>query len=170
MPKGSISDVDRDFIETWESVSEGTYYVIRFDARNEPEMIPVPGGREFKLSTEERIVTEDKILERKSNPFRNGAFRPMIVPDDYEPDRNPNAISNEQIEKMFGASELAFTEFLEGLDSAGTLRRAIALGEDHDSLSTKRLNRIKERFREVNGGPNHARQKDESQYRTIPAG
>lgn len=170
MPKGAISDVDREFIETWQNVSEGTYYVIEFDARNDPTMVGVEGGREFKLTTEERIVTEDKCVEAKNNPFRNGAFRPIMVPEQYVPERNPNALSNEQIEKMFAASEMAFSEFLDGIDSPATLRRALALGEDHDQLSTKRLNQIRDRFREVNGGPRHAVQKDEGQYRTIPAG
>ena len=170
MPKGAISDIDREFVETWQNVSEGTYYVIEFDARNDPTQVPVAGGREFKLTTEERIVTEDKCLEAKNNPFRNGAFRPLTVPDDYQPERNPNALANEQIEKMFTASELAFTEFLSGIDSPATLRRAIALGEDHDALTMKRMNLIKDRFREVNGTPRHAIQRDEKEYRTIPAG
>ena len=169
MPKGSISELDREFVEQWQNVSEGTYYVFRFDVRGEPIMHPVEGGRDFRLTTEERMVTEDKIVTAKMNPFRNGSFRPISVPDDYEPERNPNALSNEQIEKMFAASELAFGEFLGGIDSPGTLRRAIALGQDHDELSTKRLNQITSRFREVNGDPVHARQKDEGQYRTIPA-
>jgi len=169
MPKGSISELDREFIEQWQNVSEGTYYVIRFDVRGENEYGAVEGGRDFRLTTEERMITEDKILLPKSNPFRNGAFRPITVPDNYEPERNPNALSNEQIEKMFNASELAFGEFLSGLDSPGTLRRAIALGEDHDELTTKRLRQITARFREVNGDPVNAAQKDETAYRTIPA-
>lgn len=170
MPKGAISDMDREFVETWQNVSEGTYYVIGFDARGDITMVGIEGGREFKLSTEERIVTEDRCVDTKNNPFRNGAFRPITVPDEYVPERNPNALANEQIEKMFSASDLAFTEFLSGIDSPATLRRAIALGENHESLTMKRMAMIQARFREVNGGPRHAPQKDEGQYRSIPAG
>lgn len=170
MPKGSITEIDREFIETWENVSESTHWVLRYDVRGELKMESAEGGREFRLTTEERIVTEDRILDAGRNPFRNGAFRPVTVPDDYEIERNPNALSNDQITKMFGASELAFTEFLSGIDSAATLRRAIALGEDSDTLTTARAKLIKQRFDEVNGPPRHAVQRDENQYRTIPAG
>jgi hypothetical protein len=170
MPKGSITEVDREFIEEWENVSEATFYVLRYDVRGEARQEGIPGGRKFKLTTEERIITEDRVLRVERNPFRNGSFRPITVPDEYEPERNPNALSNDQIQKMFGASELAFTEFLDGIDSPATMRRAMALGEDSETLTTKRAKLIRERFQELNGPPRHARQKDEDRYRGIPAG
>lgn len=149
MSKVAITDAEAGFVETWESVSQTTQYVIKLDFRGEPYHHMVPSEREFDITTEERLLTQKAVNRDGLDPFTNGCFRPVRVPEDITVDTNPNALSKADIERIFKASSRAWDEYLSVIDGAETLQRMVDLAQDSDDLSVKRLNQLQERLAEV---------------------
>jgi hypothetical protein len=149
--KGSITDQDIDFIETWENIATRQNAIIRLDARGDERQEIISGRRNFMLSSEERIITENKILDPKNDPFKNGDFRPVMVPDSVTIESNPNALSDEEIVQMFTVSEVAWPQVLETVDSVATLRRMLDLADTAGDLSLKRYRSIEQRLVQVRG-------------------
>src|SRR4051794_26122363 len=108
--QGSVTDAEKRFVEEWESVSDAQTYVIREDRRGDEVPFHVSGHTKFKITTYERVLTQDKIRNPKDDPFKNGQFRPIMVPDSISVETNPNALSDEDIKRIFVASELAWSE------------------------------------------------------------
>lgn len=165
---GSITEAERRFVETWESVSEAMNWVIREDRRGDEQYVPVTGPMQFKITTYERILTQDKIKSRELDPFLNGQFRPVIVPDSISIETNPNALSDDDIRRIFVASDVAWEEYMAVIDSASTLRRMLQLAEESD-LSLKRFRELEAKASA--SAPQRVTQKDQDQYDKMgPAG
>lgn len=149
--KGSITDQDVDFIETWENIATRQNVILRLDARGDERPEVITGRREFYLSSEERLITENKVLDPANDPFKNGDFRPVVVPDSVNIETNPNALSDDEIVQMFAVSEVAWAQVLDTVDSVATLRRMLDLADDTEDLSLKRYRTIESRLVEVRG-------------------
>lgn len=152
---GSVTDKEKGFIETWENVSIVTNYIIRENRRGDEQYHQIKGPQKFKLSTYDRMLTEDKILDDRNNPFKNGSFRPVVVPEDVSIESNPNAMSNEDIARVFKASDVAWDEYMDVIDSPATIKRMIDMADNGEGeLTHKRYRQIEsmyERFsRNVN--------------------
>jgi len=148
---GSITKEDREFVETWEHVSPQQWGIIRLDPRGEEKHEIIATRRSFKITTEERIITEDRIRLDENDPFLNGSFRPVVVPDSVTIESNPNALSDEEINKILESdSELAWTEWLKTIDSVATIKRMLELAEDSE-LTVKRFRALEARLEEVRG-------------------
>lgn len=168
--QGSITNDQIDFVETWENVAPGINYIVRLNSRGDEVPEPVEGRREFKIRSVERILTEDKVLDPANDPFKNGAFRPVLVPDDINIDSNPNALSDDDIFALFKASDIAWQEYMKVVDAPATLHRMIDLADQHVDqidLSMKRYRQLQDRLNQVTGGPKHAVQKDEETFRKM---
>lgn len=153
MPSSSITAQDRDFVETWENIAVYQSAIIRLDPRGEEKAEVIQGRRSFMLTTQDRIITESKVLDRANNPFKNGAFRPVVVPDDVTIESNPNALSDEDILKILRTeSKVAWSEWMSTLDSIATLRRMLDLAEAEEDLSLRRYRDIEDRIIQVRGG------------------
>lgn len=146
---GAITADDKTFVEKWQNVAEYTNVVIRLDARGDEKPELITGEREFTLTTEERLITQGKIVDIKNDPFLNGSFRPLIVPESVTIESNPNALGEEEIAEIFASSDLAFGEWLANLDSPATLDRMLRQAEASDDLTVKRLRMIRERHEEL---------------------
>lgn len=144
---GSVNEEMKDFIETWESVTPTTNFVIKLDARGEHKQEGVIGARTFKISTFERMITQDGIDSVKLDPFKNGCFRPVIVPSDVTVESNPNALSDEDIDRVFKASQLAWDEYMKTINSPSTFRRMVDRAENAE-ISLKRFRQLEERLNE----------------------
>jgi len=151
MRQGSITDQDQHFTETWENIATRGNAIIRLDARGEERQEVISGRRSFMLTTEERIITETKVLDSKDDPFKNGDFRPVIVPDSVTIETNPNALSDEEIVQMFAIGDEAWSQVLTSLDSVATLRRMLDLAEDYEGLTMRRYRDMEHRLIEVRG-------------------
>lgn len=149
MAQGTITDEDKKFVETWESIARYQNGVIKLDIRGDLTQEVIHGGRKFMITTEERLLTQDRIVEDKHDPFLNGAFRPIVVPDNVTATTNPNALSDDEIFQIFVASDIAFEEWLKTLDSPATLGRMVDMAEESDELSMKRFKAIKARLLEL---------------------
>lgn len=139
---GSVTPEEKTFIETWENVGEGTNYVLQENRRGDEIQTGITGqGRRFRLSTYERMLTEERCLDPRNNPFQNGTFRPVIVPAHISIETNPNAMSEEDIMRLFVASEVAWDEYMKVIDAPATLRRMMELAEQAD-LSLRRYRQL----------------------------
>lgn len=151
--QGAITEIDKTWIEEWENVSEITNFIIRLDARGDERPEQVKGPRTFKLTTEERILTQDRIVDKKNDPFLNGCFRPVTVPGSVDVESNPNALSDQDIERILRASSMAWSEYLKVVDSPATLRRMLerfdSLLSEGEDLSALRLRQLQQRLQEV---------------------
>ena len=148
MRRGSITAEDQDFVETWENIATRQNAIVRLDARGEERQEVISGRRSFMITTEERLITENKVLEKKDNPFKNGDFRPVIVPDSVTIETNPNALSDEEIRKVLNSSEFAWGEWMQVIDSPATFQRMMDLAEAED-ITLKRYKDLERRFNEV---------------------
>ncbi len=169
-PRGAITQEDREFVEVWQNVSPVTNWITRLNPRGDelPEM--VAEQRDFQITTEERILTESKILDEKNNPFKNGAFRPLITPPGIDIKTNPNALGDEDIRRLFSASPLAWDEWFKEVDSPATLRRmqevAEALLDEGVDVSALRVRQVNERLAEK-APRQRVVQKDDAELRSI---
>lgn len=162
--EGSITEAERNFVETWENVSEQQSYVIREDRRGDEQQVLVRGQQRFKITTYERILTQDKIRDSRNDPFLNGCFRPIIVPDSVSVKTNPNALSDDDILRIFKASDTAWDEYMAVIDSSATLRRMLDLADDSD-LTVRRYREIETKVEETsNVGKRALAQKDQEKY------
>lgn len=166
---GSVSEKDKTFIETWENVSDAVNYIVRENRRGDEEFLQIIGKRQFKLSTYDRMLTEDKIVDHRHNPFKNGCFRPVVVPHDITVDTNPNAMSSDDIRRLFGASDIAWDEYMTIIDSPATLQRMIDMADNGESeISHRRYQQLVSLRQQhsAHGKPILA-QKDQDQYERI---
>lgn len=147
---GSITKEDTEFVETWEHISPEQWGVIRLDSRGDERHEIISGRRNFRLTSEERMITQDRIAQSEYDPFLNGAFRPVIVPDSVTVETNPNALSDEEINKILASSAIAWEEWLKTIDSVATIKRMLELAEDSE-LSVRRLRELEARLTEVRG-------------------
>jgi hypothetical protein len=145
---GSISAEEKTFIETWENVGQGTNYIIRENRRGDEVQTGITGhGMKFRISTYERMLTEEKALDPRNNPFKNGVFRPVIVPQGVDIETNPNALSDDDIERLFASSEIAWDEYMNVIDSPATLKRMIDMAEN-SGLSLRRFRQLEGMYEE----------------------
>lgn len=157
---GSITNEDRIFVETWESLTERRTAIVKLTARGDETRQLITKGT-FMCTTEERILTQDLIANQKDDPFLNGRFRPVVVPATITVETNPNALSDAEIEKVLKSSDLAFGEWLTSLDSLETLSRMrnLALGMAGE-VTLARFQQIEARLDEVRPGPVQVQTKD----------
>lgn len=159
---GSITEAERRFVEEWESVSDSQNFVIREDRRGDEQYHLVTGNQRFKITTYERILTQDKIKDLSLDPFKNGCFRPILVPDNVSVKSNPNALSEEDIQRIFVSSDIAWNEYMAVIDSPATLRRMIELAENTD-LPLRRFRELEEKAESAIPAK-RVEQKDQDQF------
>lgn len=146
---GAITREDREFVEEWENISAPTYGILRFDVRGDIQQQVISGRRTFQITTAERKITQDRILRREDDPFQNGAFRPVIVPDSVTVDTNPNARSDDELRSILVSSDVAWDGWMEVLDSPETLTRMMDLAGEVDGVSLKRYKQVAARLMDV---------------------
>lgn len=166
---GSVSEKDKTFIETWENVSDAVNYIVRENRRGDEEFLQVSGKRTFKLSTYDRMLTEDKIADDRNNPFLNGSFRPVVVPENVTIETNPNAMSSDDIKKLFSASETAWDEWMAQIDAPATLQRMVDMADNGEAdISHRRYQQLVSMRQQYSShGKPVLAQKDQEQYERI---
>lgn len=148
---GSITAEDREFVERWEHISPQRWGIIRLDSRGDEKAEIIYGRQQFTITTEERIISQDRCRDPKLDPFLNGSFRPVIVPDSVTIETNPNALSDEEIASILDSSDLAFSEWLKEIDAVSTVRRMLDVAEETGEISVRRYRQLEHRLDEVRG-------------------
>lgn len=148
--RSSITAEQREFVETWENIAAYQNAIVQLDIRGDEKFKVIQGEkREFYLTTEERLLTQSKVIDAKNDPFLNGAFRPIVVPEGITIETNPNALSDEEILEIFGAGDFAWSEWMQTITSPATLNRMVDLADDAETMTVKRLREVQMRLREV---------------------
>jgi len=148
--RSTITQEEREFVETWENIAPYQNAIIRLDVRGDEKHEVIQGeNRQFMITTEERILTQSKVVDKANDPFLNGSFRPVVVPDGVTIETNPNALSDDEIMEIFAASDFAWSEWMRTLDSPATLNRMIDLADEAPTMTVKRLREVQLRLREV---------------------
>jgi hypothetical protein len=163
MTSGTITQADKEFVETWENISTISNGIIRLDVRGDERQELITGRRQFMITSAERIITQDRIVDKKNDPFLNGAFRPIIVPDSVDTTSNPNALGDDDIRRIFKASDLAWGEYMKVIDSPETLRRMVDLADESEDISHRRVRELQRRLAQVKP-PTRIVQKDQETY------
>ena len=161
----ALTPEEKQFEEVWESVAPMQNWYYRLDSRGDLQPKVVQGTKKFTIRTEERLATQEMIVEAKHDPFTNGCFRPVVVPSDINVDTSPNALSDDDIARLFRASDVAWTEYLKVVDSPATLRRFMELAESAE-ISLKRFREIEEKLAQV-APKTRITQKDQAQYEAM---
>lgn len=160
----SITQADADFVETWESVTDVQNYVIRLDVRGDEAPELIENRQQFFITTQERMITQNKIKEKSLDPFTNGSFRPLVVPDTITIETNPNALNDDDILRIFAASAVAWDEYMKVIDSEATLRRMLEVAESLEDVSLKRFREVEARLEEIHPSGRRIVQKDQELY------
>lgn len=163
---GAITAEDREFVEEWENIAVPAHDIIRFDVRGDPKHEMIQGRRTFQITTAERKVTQDRILRKEDDPFQNGSFRPVVVPPDVNVESNPNALSDDEIRKILGASNVAWGEWLKVIDSPDTLSRMLTLADENPDFALKRYKELGAKLSDVRP-KTQIRQKDRDQFESL---
>lgn len=160
--QGALNDDQSRFTEEWESVSPATQWVSKVNMRGDEEPFEVKQGDRFYITTRDRLLTAHKIRDKKNDPFRNGSFRPIVVPADVTVETNPNAMSDTDILSVFKSSEMAWNEWMRVIDSPATIKRMVELADEHPlaEVTHRRYKDLVDRFREVHP-KNSVRSSDE---------
>lgn len=166
--RGSITDEQMEFVEQWESVSPQTNWIVKIDRRGDEVHEAVRGHRTFRVTSYERILNQDRVVDPANDPFRNGCFRPLLVPESVNIETNPNALADDDIERIFKSSDVAWEEYMKVIDAAATLDRMISMAEKSEYLSVKRLREIEAKHAEATKGrKKRVKQKDSESYEKI---
>jgi hypothetical protein len=144
----TITDEDRKFVETWENVSANQTAIVKLDPRGNETHQLISGSRKFLVTTEERLLTQDRIRLEKDDPFKNGSFRPIHVPATVTIDTNPNALSDEDILQILRGSDVAWEQWMAVLDSVATLQRMLDSAEEANT-SLRRYRQLEARIAEL---------------------
>lgn len=148
--RSSITQEAREFVETWENIATFQNAVIRLDVRGDEKHEVISGEhREFYLTTEERMLTQAKVIDKENDPFLNGCFRPVVVPENVTIESNPNALSDQEILDIFAASDLAWGEWMKTITSPATLNRMVTLADDAPGVTVKRLREVQAQLNAV---------------------
>jgi hypothetical protein len=161
MARSSITQAEREFVETWENIAPYQNAIIRLDHRGDEKYEVITGRRTFMITTEERMITQERVVEAKNDPFKNGSFRPINTPEDITVETNPNALSDDEILDIFASSDLAWEEWMKVIDSPATLNRMVDMADEAPGVTVKRLRDVQLRLREVKP-PTRLTHKDET--------
>lgn len=161
--QGAITDQDRQFKERWENVSPSSNTIIHLDRRGDETTEVIEGRREFFVTTEERILFQDRVRDSRYDPFTNGQFRPVLVPDSVTVETNPNALSDDEIRAVLQSSDVAWDEYMKVITSPETVRRMIDIADTDENVSLKRYKGLNARMA-VLAPPRRIVQKDQDQY------
>lgn len=163
---GAITAQDREFVEQWENIAVPAHDIIRFDIRGDTKHELIQGRRIFTLTTAERLITQERILKKEDDPFQNGAFRPVVVPDTVSIESNPNALSDEEIQSILKSSAIAWTEWMKVIDSPATLSRMLDISDEVEDFPLKRYKELGAKLSDVRP-KTQIKQKDRDQFESL---
>lgn len=147
-------------IEVWEATTGGRVWVeTTLDpAKGTTKMRSVVGkGNRLRISTEDRLVAQERTRDKKNDPFTNGLL--LRVDDDQQKDdttKSPSAASDEDLKKIFKMRQIArFTSAVDDLSEV-SLRRLVTLSKEDESISVAQKERMTEMLNDK-FGPNRGK-------------
>lgn len=121
-------------VETWRNTLAGKVVVNRIGEYGRMVASVVHGGRTFQITPQERRMNQSGIATPEQDPFTNGTLAPVELVDG-EPDTealraNPNALSEEDLPKLFQLKGAEFVERIAQITNHAPLARLVELARD----------------------------------------
>lgn len=147
--------------EIWETTTPGTVWVTVTDNRGKERQVKVGGkiGSRLRITSDDREVAEDRLMEVSASPFRNGMLvRIDAGAGDMKEEEDADysqQLSTEELMAGFAKSGNAFHSFVGKLNEVNT-RRMLELAPAIDA-SASQLNHleevVREKYRPATEGP-----------------
>lgn len=129
----------REGEEIWELTVPGAVWVEVTNDRGKAVPLCVGGrpGARLRISTEDRIITQEQIVERELDPFVNGMLcRIDADQQDDEKTASVDALTTEDLMKVFSKSGRAFQAAVDKLNQT-SVRRMNEMAEDVDATASQ---------------------------------
>lgn len=115
-------------VEVWKNTAAGARWVKGSDRTGREISKVVPGGKTFTLSTFERQLNQDSVVDATRDMFRNGTFLLVRSSDETIESEilSPNALTDSEIERVVYevlAGTLDMADAIADVDSTVTLHR-----------------------------------------------
>lgn len=146
--------------EIWETVTEGRVWVVTTDHRGHERRTSVGGkaGARLRITTVDREINQDRIMEDTSDPFRNGMLR-RVDADQNTDERTASdqALTTEQLVTVFAKSGMAFQSAVKKLNERNVRRlREMCEAVDASTSQVAFLDKhISENFRQHGSMPSY---------------
>ena len=141
-----LNMVTREGEEIWQLCTGGRVWVeVTVDkTRGTTKMKNVQGkGSRLRILTEDRKLAQERVRDKKNDPFTNGLMMRIDADQQVEEDTaSPSAVSDETLKKIFTYKQNArFITAMEDLTEI-SLRRLWALAEDDENVSNAQKNLV----------------------------
>lgn len=134
-------DTDLEY-EVWENQSAGIVYVHVTDPINpnlRPDRMIPPGGR-VSITTRDRRINQQQIVDRAFDMFINGLLTPVQLVEtasDFEEIKSqPNVKSESELKELFDLTAAKFKTELQGLTNTRILQRMHDMAEQDEVKAT----------------------------------
>src|SRR5690606_6346077 len=150
---GSDVVVDKNATrETWENVTKGKIFVIKFDKRGNVKHEPVRPGGKIHVTPEERQVNQERAADESLDFFKNGKLVAVKLIDGTEDLQelasNPNTKSESDLRDMLKGHWKTFEKEVAEISNVITLRRLREIALEGDA-TVRQLGVIDARIEEV---------------------
>lgn len=138
--------------ETWKNATKGRVAVLKVNRLGQLEHEIIRGGGTLVISTDERLINQDRSANDDLNVFKNGTMVPVRLIEDSEDAAeilsNPNLKSEDELSAMFKLQWKKFEVAVGEISNATTLHRLKELASEVDA-TIKQVNVIESRLSEV---------------------
>lgn len=135
--------------EIWKSGIAGTISVLKFNRRGELASEVVRSGQACTLTTEERIINQEKAATADLDIFKNGMMVPVRILDDAEDAAeiaaNPNLMAESEMNDLFKAHWKTFENRVAQVSNPIVIQRLLQIAEAQDA-TVKQVNVLKVRM------------------------
>lgn len=137
----------REGEEIWEITVPGAVWVEVTNDRGKAVPLKVGGrpGARLRISSEDRQLAQERIVDRQFDPFVNGMLTRVDADQQLDEDtRSDDALTTEDLMKLFAKNGRAFQAAVDKLGEV-TVRRMYEMAEDVDA-TTSQTNYLKEQI------------------------
>lgn len=138
--------------EMWRSSVAGMLGVIKYDPRGNEYCEVVRSGQVLAITTEERMLNQERAATEAKDFFKNGSLTPVKLLDDAEDlediAANPNLISEEDMKALFTSNWKIFDAKVDGISNVGTLKKMIAIANEGEA-TVRQVNKLGQRLADL---------------------
>lgn len=150
----------REGEEIWETTTQGRVWVVTTDHKGHEKPISVGGklGARLRITSVDREINQDRILEDTSDPFRNGILK-RVDADQNTDERTASdqALDTNELVTVFAKSGMAFQSAVKKLNERNVRRlREMCDAVDASTSQVAFLDKhIEEHYRQQGAMPSY---------------
>lgn len=150
----------REGEEIWETTTAGRVWVVTTDHRGHERRVSVGAkvGARLRITTVDREINQDRVMEDTSDPFRNGMLK-RVDADQNTDERTASdqALTTEELLTVFAKSGMAFQAAVRKLNERNVRRlRELCEAVDASTSQVAFLDKyVDENFRQQGSMPSY---------------